>query len=235
MKSSALAAALVAQLGLDKKPEDVTAAIDGVLAADKAKVAADKAAADKSAEDKAAADKVAADKKAADEKEADDKARDEAAKKAGRKPEEMVKGEDGNWGLGGRKATDEDPYIEATDGGVSATVGAGSIANTIGKPAMDAAIKTAVDAALAADRALYAAREEVKPVLGNVTTFDTADAVYGAALDHLKIEHKDVHPSAWRALFQAATKQGAAPAIVGDAKPAKSMSESIPHLNRLGR
>ena len=95
---------------------------------------------------------------------------------------------------------------------------------------MDAAREEGKKEALA----LVAAREEVKPVLGNVTTFDTADAVYGAALDHLKIDRKDVHPSAWRALFQAATKQGPNP-VVGDEKPAKSMADAIPHLNRLGR
>jgi hypothetical protein len=234
MKASLLAATLVTSLGLDKKPEDVTAAINAALAADKAaedKKAADKAAADKAAADKAAEDKAAADKAAYD---ADMKARDEAAKKAGCDPEKMVKGEDGNWGLGPR-GKDEDPDIDVSGTDApSAKVGAGSIANTIGKPAMDAAIKTAVDAALAAERALHAAREEVKPVLGNVTTFDSAEAVYGAALDHLKIERKDVHPSALRALFQAATKQGAT-AVVGDAKPAKSMADAIPHLNRLGR
>ncbi len=234
MKSSVLAAALVAQLGLDKKPEDVKAAIDGALAEDKK--AADKAAADKAAEDKAAEDKKAEDKKAADKAahDADMKARDEAAKKAGCDPDKMVKGEDGNWGLGSK---DEDPDIEVSgeDKGPSSTVGAGAIANTISKPAMDAAIDTAVKAALAAERALHAAREDVKPVLGNVTTFDSAEAVYGAALDHLKIDRKDVHPSALRALFQAATKQGALAPVVGDAKPVKTMADAIPHLNRLGR
>lgn len=217
MKSSVLAATLVTTLGLDKKPEDVTAAINAALAADKA-------AADKAAEDKAAEDKKA-----------DDKARDEAAKKAGCDPDKMVKGEDGNWGLGSK---DEDPDIEM-DAGIAAKVGVGNITNTIAKPAqdqaaMDAAIKVATDKAVAAERALRAACDEVKPLLGVVTTFDSADAVYGAALDHLKIEHKDVHPSAWRALFQASTKVVAAP-LAGDAKSVKSMDEYFPHLNRLNR
>lgn len=217
MKSSVLAATLVTTLGLDKKPEDVTAAINAALAADKA-------GADKAAEDKAAEDKKA-----------DDKARDEAAKKAGCDPDKMVKGEDGNWGLGSK---DEDPDIEM-DAGIAAKVGVGNITNTIAKPAqdqaaMDAAIKVATDKAVAAERALRAACDEVKPLLGVVTTFDSADAVYGAALDHLKIEHKDVHPSAWRALFQASTKVVAAP-LAGDAKSVKSMDEYFPHLNRLNR
>jgi uncharacterized protein len=256
MKASLLAATLVTTLGLDKKPEDVTAAINAALAADK--VIEDKKAADKAAEDKAAADKAAADKADCEAKDKaakdakckpedmekgedgnwglgakDRAARDKAAKDAKCKPEDMVKGEDGNWGLGSK---DEDLDMTGEDGGVAAKVGAGNIANTIGKPAQDAAIKIAVDAAIAAERALNVAREEVKPLLGNVTTFDTADAVYGAALDHLKIEHKDVHPSAWRTLFQTATKQGAAStSVVGDEKPPKSMADAIPYLNRLGR
>lgn len=248
MKASLLAATLVTTLGLDKKPEDVTAAINAALAADKA--ATDKAAADKAAAD--AADSAARDQAAVDAKckpedmekgedgnwglgAKDRAARDKAAEDAKCKPEDMVKGEDGNWGLGGGRAKDEvDADVTGEDGGVSATVGAGNIANTIAKPAQDAAIKIAVDAAIAAERALQVAREDVKTLLGNVTTFDTADAVYGAALDHLKIDRKDIHPSAWRALFQAATKKPES-SIVGDSKSAKTMDEAFPHMNRLRR
>lgn len=231
MKSSALAAAVIASLGLDKKPEEVTAAITAALATDKA--AKDKAAKDKAADDKKAADKAAEDKAAEDKAahDADMKARDKAAKDCGADPEDMVKGEDGNWGLGSK---DEDPDIEGEDA-PSAAVGAGTIKNTIGKPAED---KAAMDAARAAGKAealaLVAAQEDVKPLLGNVTTFDTADAVYGAALDHLKVDRKDVHPSAWRALFQASIKAAAAP-VTGDAKTVKTMDEAFPHLNRLRR
>lgn len=223
MKASLLAATLVTSLGLDKKPEDVTAAINAALAADK--VVEDKKAADKAAADA----KAAEDKKAADEK-ADMEACDAAAKEVGCEAKDMVKGADGKWS----KAADEDLDMTGEDGGVSAKVGAGTIANTISKPAQDAAIKLAVDAAVTAERALRSACEEVKPLLGNVTTFDTADAVYGAALDHLKIDHKDVHPSAWRALFQASTKVQAVP-VSGDAKSVKTMDEAFPHLGRLRR
>jgi uncharacterized protein len=228
MKSSVLAATLVTSLGLDKKPEDVKTAIDAALAADKA--ATDKAAADKAAEDKAAADKKAADEKEAEEK--DCAARDKAAKDAGCDPKDMVKGEDGNWGLG--RGKDEDPDMDMTgEDAPSAKVGAGTIANTIGKPAQDA-IDAAVKAAIAARDALHAAREDVKPLLGNVTTCDSADAVYGAALDHLKIEHKDIHPSAWRALYQASIKSTPAP-VTGDSATVKTMDQAFPHLNRLRR
>jgi hypothetical protein len=252
MKASLLAATLVTSLGLDKKPEDVAAAINAALAADKAATDAKAAKDAKDAEDKAAADKAdceAKDKAAKDAKckpedmekgedgnwglgSKDRAARDKAAKDAKCKPEDMEKGEDGNWGLG--RGKDGDVEVTGEDG-PSAKVGVGSIANSIGKPAQDkAAMDAAIKAAIDGERALQAAREDVKPLLGNVTTFDSADAVYGAALDHLKIERKDIHPSAWRALFQASTKQNT-PNVTGDAKTVKSMDEAFPHLNRLRR
>lgn len=222
MKASLLAATLVTTLGLDKKPEDVTAAINAALATDKA--AKDKAAADKAAEDKAAEDKARAE---------DMKARDKAAKDANCDPEKMVKGEDGNWGLGAKDEDDMDDDVDAEDA-PSATVGAGNIANKLAKPAQD---KAAMDAARAEGKAealaLIAAREEVKTLLGNVTTFDSAEAIYGAALDHLKIDRNGIPGSALRAVFQAATKQSTS--VATDAKTVKTMDQAFPHLNRLRR
>lgn len=224
MKASLLAATLVTSLGLDKKPEDVTAAINAALAADK--VATDA----KAAADKAAADKAAEDKKASDEA-ADKAARDKAAKDAGCKPEDMVKGADGNWGLGSKAKDEEfDPDaedVQKPDGSTGRKPEGG--APNPAQDAIDAAVKTA----LAARDALHAAREDVKPLLGVVTTFDSAEAVYGAALDHLKVDRKDVHPSALRALFRASTKQPEA--VVGDAKSVSTMDQAFPQLNRLRR
>jgi len=229
MKISALVASLAPFMAKDAKMEDVLAAVNVSLAADKK--ARDEA--NGAAEDKAAMDKAAKD---AGYEDAEDKAAcDKAAKDAGCDPKDMVKGKDGNWGLGSKdglhqNAKDQsgelDDDIDASDA-------------TPGKPvdgtaaALDAAVKLAVDAAITAERALAAAREEVKPLLGNVTTFDSADAVYGAALDHLKIDHKGVHASALRSIYQAATKQ--APALAADAKSVKTMDEAFPHLNRLRR
>lgn len=99
------------------------------------------------------------------------------------------------------------------------------------KPAMDAAaVKLAVDAAVAeaikdkvtkadADKlaqdaataaraevhALYAARKAVEPSVGEVT-MDTAAAVYRFALDHHKVEHKNIPDEALAALYEATAK-----------------------------
>jgi hypothetical protein len=51
-------------------------------------------------------------------------------------------------------------------------------------------------------RAAFAAREAVKPIVG-VVTMDSADEVYGFALKHLGVDVKDIHKSAWPALFRA--------------------------------
>lgn len=111
------------------------------------------------------------------------------------------------------------------------------------KPVMDAAVKVAVDAAVAdavkgmltkesADKlaqdaataastaaraevhALYAARKAVETAVGEVV-LDSAEAVYRFALDHFKVDHKGIHPSALPALYEASSK-AAAPAVALD-------------------
>lgn len=51
-------------------------------------------------------------------------------------------------------------------------------------------------------RATTTAQNEVRPVIGDVVG-DSAEAVYKLALDHLKVNVEGIHPSAYRALFQA--------------------------------
>ena len=76
------------------------------------------------------------------------------------------------------------------------------------KPAMDAAIAAATQngAKLAQDRiaSLFSAAEAVAPVVGKIDTlaFDSADAIYKFALDAMSVPTKDVHPSAFRPMFQ---------------------------------
>jgi hypothetical protein len=227
MKISVLSAALVAAglIATDKKPEDVTSLLSEQFALDKA-------AKDKAAEDAAKAE--------AEDKAKDEKARDEAAKKIGAKAEDMVKGKDGNWGLGKRGADGELEEMDAEDidlvtaerGGVKPHVNAG-------KGMDEAAVAKLVADGIAADRAsqsaLFQARSEVLPVLGTVA-YDTAEQVYGAALTHLKVEHKDVHPSALRALFAASVKNAPKTGVViGDAATVQTMDKAFPHFNRLSR
>lgn len=68
--------------------------------------------------------------------------------------------------------------------------------------------KLALDAAAAAraeTHALYTARKAVEATVG-VVAHDTAEAVYRFALDHLKVDHKDVAASALAALYDASVK-----------------------------
>lgn len=117
------------------------------------------------------------------------------------------------------------------------------------KPAMDeAALKLAVDAAvakalegmvakadadkLAQDAAaavhnLYAARKAVETTVG-VVALDSSEAVYRFALDHLKVEHKDVVASALAALYDASSKAAAAaPVIATDAAAGFDIAEIL--------
>jgi hypothetical protein len=57
------------------------------------------------------------------------------------------------------------------------------------------------------------ARRDVRPVVGDVLGMDSACAVYGFALDHMKIDHTDIDSApALRALFKVAASQSATPA-----------------------
>lgn len=113
------------------------------------------------------------------------------------------------------------------------------------KGAMDKAIKLAVDAArkdaeqstITRLRGISAAEEEVKPYVGKIVAQDSADAVYKAALEMLKIDVKDVHPSAYRHVLLAQPKPGDAPKprVAQDSAVPTDMSEVFPDASRLGR
>lgn len=89
--------------------------------------------------------------------------------------------------------------------------------NQVDKPAMDAAIKVASDAAVAEAikkttarlNARTDAERFVRPWIGEVTVaMDTADDVYRTALDAVGVPTKDVHPSAFRAMLALVPKPG---------------------------
>jgi hypothetical protein len=150
--------------------------------------------------------------------------------------------------------TDEDKaeaYKMAAKDAVTGTSASKSPENATGKTAPHAAdaapdaVKLAVDAALKdtipkadADKlaldaataaraevhALYEARKEVEPTVG-VVAMDSAEAVYRFALDHLKVEHKELPAASLAALYTASAKAAtAAPAIATDAAPFDIMS-----------
>lgn len=84
------------------------------------------------------------------------------------------------------------------------------------KAAMDAQIKS-VKEKTAEDikahyKALYAAAQDCRPVLGNLVdpmTFDSADDIYRKALTAAGVDVKDVHPSAFPAMLKMARSRAA--------------------------
>ncbi|NPT59094.1 DUF2213 domain-containing protein [Paraburkholderia elongata] len=113
------------------------------------------------------------------------------------------------------------------------------------KAAMDKAIKLAVDAArrdteqatIARLHGIQEAEEAVKPYVGKLAAMDSADAVYKAALEILKVDVKGVHPSAYKAVLMAQPKPGDEPrrVIASDsATPPSDMAECFPNVHRIG-
>ena len=105
-----------------------------------------------------------------------------------------------------------------------------------------AAIKTAQDAATAnalkTAREISAAEEAIKPLVGKLNlAFDSADAVYKAALEALNVKIHGVHPSAYKAVFEAQPRQGSqGPRLVHDSVvQAEDFDKRFPNANRLKR
>lgn len=100
------------------------------------------------------------------------------------------------------------------------------------KQAMDAAISAAVTKERENGRQIEAAKEEVRAYVGKLPmAFDSAADVYKAALTAMKVNTKDVHPSAFRAILQAQPKPGRVqtPApLAMDAKAANGFAERHP-------
>jgi hypothetical protein len=112
------------------------------------------------------------------------------------------------------------------------------------KQAMDAAIKAATkateQATIARLRAVSDARAFIRPWVGELNIAqDSAEGVLRAALEHLGVDVKDVHPSAYKAILSAQPRPGerqrGAPRALAHAADAKPLSfeERFPHANRL--
>jgi hypothetical protein len=105
------------------------------------------------------------------------------------------------------------------------------------KAAMDAQITEQVDSKVAAIRTELReadeARREVRPVVGEVIAQDSAEQIYGFALDHMKVERKGVTGvPALKALFTLAKTHQAAPAPV-IAADAAILTAKFPGFNRV--
>jgi 8-oxo-dGTP pyrophosphatase MutT (NUDIX family) len=113
------------------------------------------------------------------------------------------------------------------------------------KAAMDKAIKLACDATardveaktIARLRGIADAEEIVKPYVGKLTAMDSAEAVFKAALEGMKVDIKDVHPSAYKAVLIAQPKPGdeSKRVIARDSALPADMLEAFPDAQRLGR
>jgi hypothetical protein len=213
-------------IAADKKPEDLQAAI---LAADKAAKdaagsglgareleekdqAKDKAAKDKAAKDKAAKDKAAKDKAAKDRNDDPEHTNDEDVDA---EDKDDMDADDENY-------SDGDP---STPGG----------SRSGGKTAIDSAeVDRRITRAVQARDALHTALREVEPIIGRVS-FDSAGDAYRAALTHLKIDTKDIHPSAFPSMLKIAKDRANATAapIAMDSTGVAGMEKLIPGYGRL--
>lgn len=136
-------------------------------------------------------------------------------------------------------AQDEPPQ---TPGAANANPG-GENKDMVSKGAMDKAIKLATDAArkdaeqatIARLRGIQSAEEEVKPYVGKLVAQDSAENVYKAALDILKVDIKGVHPSAYRAILMAQPKDASKPRIAQDSSASGEFLEAFPGADRIAR
>jgi hypothetical protein len=209
-----LDAAIKGKLNADTDQEKVVAGLDEILAT----VAVDaKAMSMDDEEDMAAMD---------EDKEDDMKAKDKKAKDAD--PEDDEDDEDDMK----KKKAEKD--LEAKD-----KKKMGKDKETMDKPGMDAAIAAAVKAAEESTmrrlREIAEAEKVARPYIGEIAVAqDSAEAVYRLALDHLGIDVKGVHPSAFKTILKLQPEPGARPAakeprIATDAKALNGFAQRFPN------
>lgn len=109
----------------------------------------------------------------------------------------------------------------------------------VSKPAMDAAISTAVKAAEAATikrlNDISDAKEVAHAYVGKLSiAFDSAESVYRTALETLGVKVDGIHPSAFRAVLEAQSKPGSvAPRIALDSAIPVDFASAFPNAGRL--
>lgn len=77
------------------------------------------------------------------------------------------------------------------------------------------AMDSAARSALAEMAAIRTAEKEVEPVVGKVSAQTSAGAVYKLALDHMSIDVRGVHPSAYETLFRKARQMRRSGPLMG--------------------
>lgn len=119
--------------------------------------------------------------------------------------------------------------------------------DTVSKAAMDSALKNERERSAKAVRdveqrtierlrGIQEAESVVEPYVGRLTAMDSAEAVYKSALEIMKVDVKDVHPSAYKAVLLAQPKPGDSPRqrpMASDSATPVDMSEIFPNANRV--
>lgn len=112
----------------------------------------------------------------------------------------------------------------------------------VDKPAMDAAIRLAADAATkkAAEnfRAVREAEQAVRPLIGDVVAMDSAEDVYRTALEQSCVDITGVHPSAFPSLVKMAIsqKENSRPApLAQDSASISDFEKAFPTAGKLKR
>lgn len=143
-----------------------------------------------------------------------------------------------------RKAAADEP--KQTSGAANAQPG--------GKPEDEKVSKSAMDAAIATERArsakalreveaktierlrsIASAEEDVRPYVGKLAVaMDSAEDVYKTALETMGVDVAGIHPSAYRAVLMAHPKPGATQKrVANDASMTSSITDAFPNAARL--
>lgn len=102
------------------------------------------------------------------------------------------------------------------------------------------AVQLAEDGTTKRITALFAAKEAVRPLVGEVVACDSAEAVYRFALGKLSVPVEDIHPSAFPALYAMAAKNHQTTAVqtarqrpAMDAAGHTAMANALPILGNI--
>lgn len=167
------------------------------------------------AQDAEEAAKSEEDKKAEDE---DDEDKDKEAEDEGEEDNEKSK-----------KAEDDDDEKDDKKSESKAAMDAATVGRLVAS-----AKKEATQEAVKHMQDLYAARDAVKPLVGECA-LDSAEDVYRFALNQSGVDTKGVHPSAFPAMVKQQlklTSQAATPKMGMDAAVVESTTKAIPNLQR---
>jgi len=119
--------------------------------------------------------------------------------------------------IGAPAATDEDPDAMSKED-----------VNT----AMDSLSKKLTTELTKQFRDLEVAKSAVRSTVGDVIGMDSAAGVYRFALDHLKVDHKDMPDAGLGSLYKVASERNATPAVVNTIAADAAIASAIPGLDR---